>query len=423
MLRLATRTVIAGYRRFSCAPTSSELLNTGSITSTNRSYLFDTPQVSVPTFEVSRRLGNIFVQSFYTLCYEKNFTVESLVNGANKGIHSLSHFLAEEKWDQMENLAVKEAVEHMKVARTGLSEKLKNALSFAPDDIILSFLHSSVISGKDVLKLSRSHNIAIYFTVVSLVRLSKNVPYTATIGELCGKYSDDVLVCNATFSQLAQNKKQTIGLFMDGDDGFDYLFKIVLVGDMGVGKTCVVQRFRSGNFVDRQGTTIGVDFTMKTLNIDGKRVKLQIWDTGGQERFRTITQSYYRSANGIVLCYDMTCKQSFGSLQRWIDDVSKFAAPNVVKLLIGTKCDLEDQRAVEADEAEMLQRANGMFTMLETSAKNDINVDNAFLELATILKRQFDQGVVEQGATGTFQLGSGGTTSLNSPWQRCCQYT
>ncbi|EGT36959.1 hypothetical protein CAEBREN_29013, partial [Caenorhabditis brenneri] len=120
---------------------------------------------------------------------------------------------------------------------------------------------------------------------------------------------------------------------------------------------CVVQRFRSGNFVDRQGTTIGVDFTMKTLNIDGKRVKLQIWDTGGQERFRTITQSYYRSANGIVLCYDMTCKQSFGSLQRWIDDVSKFAAPNVVKLLIGTKCDLEDQRAVEADEAEMLQRA------------------------------------------------------------------
>ena len=73
------------------------------------------------------------------------------------------------------------------------------------------------------------------------------------------------------------------------------------------------------------------------LSLDGKRVKLQIWDTGGQERFRTITQSYYRSANGIVLCYDITCRQSFNSLQRWIDDVSKFAAPNVAKLLVGER--------------------------------------------------------------------------------------
>lgn len=119
---------------------------------------------------------------------------------------------------------------------------------------------------------------------------------------------------------------------MDPDnDGFDYLFKIVLIGDMSVGKTSVVQRFKNGSFIDRQGTTIGVDFTMKTLVVgksitllngsiipisDGKRVKLQIWDTGGQERFRTITQSYYRSANGIVLCYDITSPQSFQSLQR-----------------------------------------------------------------------------------------------------------
>ncbi|CAB3406693.1 unnamed protein product [Caenorhabditis bovis] len=209
---------------------------------------------------------------------------------------------------------------------------------------------------------------------------------------------------------------------MDNDDGFEYLFKIVLIGNMGVGKTCVVQRFRNGTFVDRQGSTIGVDFTMKTLVVDGKRVKLQIWDTGGQERFRTITQSYYRSANGIVLCYDITCKESFASLQRWIDDVSKFAAPNVVKLLIGTKSDLEEHRAVEQDEAEMLQRANGMFAHLETSAKNNFNVDNAFLELATILKRQYDQGVHEIGNAGSFQLGSGGSTRIGTTWSNCCQF-
>ncbi|CAI2351434.1 unnamed protein product [Caenorhabditis sp. 36 PRJEB53466] len=378
----------------------------------NRPFVLDFPQVSVPTFELSRRVGSIFAQSFYTLAYER--------------IHSMAHFFADENWDQMENLAVKDTVDEMRIARAGISEKLEKALRFSPNDIILSFLHSTVISGKDVLKLSKSRNIGIYFTVVSYVRLSERVPENASITQLNKKYKGDVLVCNATFSRVLNPLETNAAVyknraFMDNDDGFDYLFKIVLVGDMGVGKTCVVQRFRNGTFVDRQGTTIGVDFTMKTLTVDGKRVKLQIWDTGGQERFRTITQSYYRSANGIVLCYDITCKQSFGSLQRWIDDVSKFAAPNVVKLLIGTKCDLENQRSIEAEEAEMLQRANGMFAMLETSAKENVNVENAFLELATILKRQYDQGVLEQGTSGTFQLGSGGTTALGSPWQRCCQ--
>ena len=168
----------------------------------------------MPTFELTRRFGNVFAQSFYTFCYEKNFSVESLVNGANKGIHSLSHFLADEKWDQMENLVVKESVENMRFARSGLSEKLEAALRFSPDDIVLSFLHSSVLSGRDVLKcgfsidlkvksklftVSKSRNIGIYFTIVSLVRLSEKVPDDASIGELNGKYKNDVLVCNATY--------------------------------------------------------------------------------------------------------------------------------------------------------------------------------------------------------------------------------
>ncbi|KAJ1352859.1 hypothetical protein KIN20_009343 [Parelaphostrongylus tenuis] len=162
---------------------------------------------------------------------------------------------------------------------------------------------------------------------------------------------------------------------------------------------------------------------MVSLFLEGKRVKLQIWDTGGQERFRTITQSYYRSANGIVLCYDITCKQSFNNLQRWIDDVSKFAAPNVVKLLVATKCDLEDQRVVEREEGEIVQRANGMFSMIETSAKNNVNVDGAFLELATILKRQYDQGVHRDSvSTDTFRLRPGGTTPVGKSWQQCCQW-
>ncbi|CAJ76951.1 Tim44-like domain-containing protein [Caenorhabditis elegans] len=189
-------------RNLCTASTSAEIANAVPLISNNRSYVFDTPQVSVPTFELSRRVGNLFAQSFYTLCYEKSFTVESLVHGANKGIHSLSHFLADEKWDQMENLAVKDAVENMREARKGLSKQLENALRFSPDDILLSFLHSTVISGRDVLKLSSSRNIGIYFTVVSFVRLSEKVPENASIGELSGKYKSDVLVCNATFSRV-----------------------------------------------------------------------------------------------------------------------------------------------------------------------------------------------------------------------------
>ncbi|VDK63161.1 unnamed protein product [Onchocerca ochengi] len=245
---------------------------------------------------------------------------------------------------------------------------------------------------------------------------------------------------------------------METDDTFDFLFKIVLIGDMGVGKTCVVQSvleyywvsklrkypsiiqvvkgrnnvilvwkdaekqvtdyceemlFKNGTFIERQGTTIGVDFSMKTLIIEGKRVKLQIWDTGGQERFRTITQSYYRSANGILLCYDLTCRQSFESLHRWLDDVSKFAAPNVCKVLVATKADLENERLVERDEGSELANTHGMCMFIETSSKSNLNVDNAFLELACRLKRQYEAGIHLDSQLDAFKI-SQGTTTISS---------
>ncbi|XP_039205382.1 ras-related protein Rab-43 [Crotalus tigris] len=121
----------------------------------------------------------------------------------------------------------------------------------------------------------------------------------------------------------------------DPEEHYDFLFKLVLIGDASVGKTCLVQRFKTGAFSERQGNTIGVDFTMKSLEIQGKRVKLQIWDTAGQERFRTITQSYYRSANGAILAYDISKRGSFQSIPRWIEDVRKYAGSNIVQLLIG----------------------------------------------------------------------------------------
>ncbi|XP_061922587.1 ras-related protein Rab-19-like isoform X2 [Entelurus aequoreus] len=166
------------------------------------------------------------------------------------------------------------------------------------------------------------------------------------------------------------------------DDFFDYLFKIILIGDSNVGKTCVVQNFRSGVFSEKQQNTIGVDFTVRTLDIEGKKVKMQVWDTAGQERFRTITQSYYRSAHGAMITYDITKGSTFESVTDWIQEVELYGATNVVLVLIGNKCDLEEEREVQFEEACSLAKERGILAALETSAKDGQNVEEAFMMMA-----------------------------------------
>ncbi|CAG5927632.1 ras-related protein Rab-19-like [Menidia menidia] len=166
------------------------------------------------------------------------------------------------------------------------------------------------------------------------------------------------------------------------DDSFNFLFKIILIGDTNVGKTCVVQNFKSGVFSERQQNTIGVDFTVRTVDIEGKKVKMQVWDTAGQERFRTITQSYYRSAHGAMIAYDITRRSTFESVNHWIKEVELYGAANVVLALIGNKCDLEQERQVQFQEACDLAEQRGILAALETSAKESQNVDEAFLMMA-----------------------------------------
>ncbi|KAL6081667.1 hypothetical protein STEG23_005574 [Scotinomys teguina] len=118
-------------------------------------------------------------------------------------------------------------------------------------------------------------------------------------------------------------------------EDYDFLFKIVLIGNAGVGKTCLVRRFTQGLFPPGQGATIGVDFMIKTVEINGEKVKLQIWDTAGQERFRSITQSYYRSANALILTYDITCEESFRCLPEWLREIEQYASNKVITVLVG----------------------------------------------------------------------------------------
>ncbi|XP_028393782.1 ras-related protein Rab-10-like [Dendronephthya gigantea] len=158
---------------------------------------------------------------------------------------------------------------------------------------------------------------------------------------------------------------------------FDLFFKFLLIGDSGVGKTCILFRFADDAFNPNFIHTIGIDFKIKTLKIGEKRIKLQIWDTAGQERFHTITTAYYRGAMGIVLVYDITSETSFRNITKWFRRIEENANEDVQKLIIGNKCDLESKREVSKESAEQFSRRHDVKVM-ECSAKQNINIDKAF---------------------------------------------
>merc|ERR1712230_95286 len=141
---------------------------------------------------------------------------------------------------------------------------------------------------------------------------------------------------------------------MAGTRNYDFLIKLLLIGDSGVGKSCCLLRFSEDSFTPSFITTIGIDFKIRTIDLDGKRVKLQIWDTAGQERFRTITTAYYRGAMGILLVYDVTDEKSFNNIRTWFSNVEQHASEGVNKILIGNKCDWEEKRAVSTEQGQAL---------------------------------------------------------------------
>merc|ERR1712022_88503 len=139
-----------------------------------------------------------------------------------------------------------------------------------------------------------------------------------------------------------------------GKPQYDYLIKLLLIGDSGVGKSCLLCRYSEDIFNNKFITTIGIDFKIRTIELDGKKIKLQIWDTAGQERFRTITQAYYRGAMGILLVYDVTDEKSFQNIKQWMRNIDQHANTEVVKVLLGNKCDMKNKRAVTQEEGEAM---------------------------------------------------------------------
>lgn len=162
---------------------------------------------------------------------------------------------------------------------------------------------------------------------------------------------------------------------------YDYLFKLLLVGDAGVGKSSLLLSFTQGDFKEDQRNTIGVDLKVKFLNFRGSKLKLTIWDTAGQERFRTLTSAYYRGAHGIILVYDITCRSSFENTQNWLKEIDIYSTnPDVIKLLVANKTDLNAQRTVSKKEGQQFARDHGMI-FIEASAKTQEGVQQAFEEL------------------------------------------
>lgn len=172
-------------------------------------------------------------------------------------------------------------------------------------------------------------------------------------------------------------------------DGYDYLFKLLLIGDSGVGKSCLLLRFAEDAFTDSYLSTIGVDFKIRTIEVEGKTVKLQIWDTAGQERFRTIAAAYYRGAHGIIVVYDVTDGESYENVKGWLTEIDRYASEGVHKLLLGNKSDLSERRVVQTEVAKEFADQLGI-SLVETSAKTSEGVEEAFVAMAKQIQASVD---------------------------------
>ncbi|KAG0140962.1 hypothetical protein CROQUDRAFT_68818 [Cronartium quercuum f. sp. fusiforme G11] len=178
---------------------------------------------------------------------------------------------------------------------------------------------------------------------------------------------------------------------------YDFLFKVVLIGDSGVGKSNLLSRFTRNEFNMESKSTIGVEFATRSIVVDSKTIKAQIWDTAGQERYRAITSAYYRGAVGALLVYDISKLQSYTHVQRWLKELRDHADSNIVIMLVGNKSDLRHLRAVPTEEAKTFAAENNL-SFIETSAMDASNVESAFQNILTDIYRIVSSKALESSA-------------------------
>ena len=206
------------------------------------------------------------------------------------------------------------------------------------------------------------------------------------------------------------------------DDNYELMVKVVIVGDSGVGKTNIMSKYLKNEFHEDSKATVGVEFGSKQFNIQGHQVKAQIWDTAGQERYKAITSAYYKGAKGAFIVYDISRKNTFDSISRWVSDITATADKKITLILIGNKSDLEDQRQVTKEQGEEKAKEFGL-AFLETSASSGDNLEKAFsLMVNEVYKKcqedinaETDDNVVDQGKDITLNKPAGKTEK-----KKCC---
>lgn len=206
-------------------------------------------------------------------------------------------------------------------------------------------------------------------------------------------------------------------------DQYDYLYKIVLTGDSGVGKSCLLSRFTRNEFDIESKSTIGVEFATRSIKVGGKTVKAQVWDTAGQERYRAITSAYYRGAVGALITYDISKLRSFNNIERWLTELRELSDSDIVVMLVGNKVDLKHLRAVNSEDAQEFAEQNKML-FIETSALDATNVEDAF-NLTIKKVHEIQLGKIKQQVSQINNIVADEKVELKNtegPAKKCCNW-
>ena len=194
---------------------------------------------------------------------------------------------------------------------------------------------------------------------------------------------------------------------------YNYQFKFIIIGDSNVGKSSLMLQFTDNKFKSDNDPTIGVEFGSASIKYNENQLKLQIWDTAGQESFRSITRSYFRGAIGALLAFDLTCRDSFTNLANWVDEIQMCASSNLVIVQVGNKSDLVSEASIEVEEAENFAKSKGLI-FIQTSAKTSHNVEKVFRTVAEMVVDRIDKGYIDPENEAGIKVGSVGKSQTQN---------